>query len=77
MSLISVLYLAVFGSMMTTRITTYLMGKWNIAKVTTYRFISPVISLVVGFLFFSEKMSFNELVGATLIIIGAYFINTK
>ncbi len=77
MSLISVLYLAVFGSMMTTRITTYLMGKWNIAKVTAYRFISPVISLVVGFLFFSEKMSFNELVGATLIIIGAYFINTK
>lgn len=77
MSLVSVLYLAIVGSMLSTKITTYLMSKWNIAKVTAYRFISPVISLLVGFFFFSEELFFNELIGVVLIIGGSYFINRK
>lgn len=74
-SLFTLIYLAIVGSMCATRITTYLMSQWHIAKVMAYRFISPIISLIVGFLFFSEKLSFNELVGIVFIITGAVFIN--
>lgn len=74
-SLISLLYLAVFGSMLSTRITTFLMTEWNVAKVTTYRFISPVISLVVGMVFWNELLRLNEILGALLIVSGVVVIN--
>lgn len=74
-SLFSLIYLALMGSMCATAIMTHLLKNWNVAKVTAYRFIVPVISLVVGFVFFSEKLAMNELCGAFLIIIGMVFIN--
>lgn len=74
-ALIALLYLAVFGSMVSTRITTFLMKEWNVAKVTTYRFISPVISLVVGMLFWNELLRFNEILGSIFIVLGVIVIN--
>lgn len=74
-SLFSLIYLALMGSMCATAIMTHLLKNWNVAKVTAYRFIVPVISLVVGFVFFSEKLAMNELCGAFLIIVGMVFIN--
>lgn len=51
------------------------MTEWNVAKVTTYRFISPVISLVVGMVFWNELLRLNEILGALLIIFGVVVIN--
>jgi len=74
-SLIALIYLAIAGSMLSTRITTFLMSQWDIAKVTSYRYISPVISLLVGFVFWREVLSFHEIVGALFIISGTIVIN--
>ncbi|MDD2971714.1 MAG: DMT family transporter [Lachnospiraceae bacterium] len=74
-SLFSLLYLAIAGSLLATRITTYLMSQWHVAKVTMYRFISPIISLLVGFLLFNEVMQPYEILGTFLIVIGIFFIN--
>lgn len=74
-SLISLVYLALAGSMFSTRITTFLISQWNVAKVTTYRYISPVISLLVGFIFWGEVLSYNEIIGGILIVLGTIVIN--
>lgn len=72
---VSLIYLAIAGSMLSTRITTFLMSQWDIAKVTAYRYISPVISLLVGFIFWHEVLSFHEIVGVLFIITGTIIIN--
>lgn len=72
--LVSLLYLALVGSLLATSITTYLMSQWDVAQVTSYRFISPVVSLLVGFVFLSERLTLQELLGAILIMIGTVII---
>lgn len=74
---IALLYLAIAGSMLSTNITTFLMGEWDIAKVTAYRFISPVLSLVVGMFFWKERLKSHEIIGAVLIVIGVIWINRE
>ena len=74
-ALFSLVYLAIAGSMFATRITTYLMSQWHVAKVTMYRFVAPVISLLAGFLLFKEILHCYEIVGVVLIIVGIVFIN--
>lgn len=76
-SLCALLYLSLMGSVLSTKITTFLMGQWNVAKVTAYRFISPVISIGVGFLLWREKLSCNEMIGCVFIIVGVFVINQK
>ena len=75
--LYALLYLSLMGSVFSTKITTFLMGQWNVAKVTAYRFISPVISIGVGFLLWREKLSCNEMIGCVFIIVGVFVINRK
>lgn len=74
-SLVALLYLAFAGSLLATRITTYLMRQWDVAQVTAYRFISPVAALLIGFLLFGERLSFHELMGAVFILSGIAMIN--
>lgn len=74
-ALFSLMYLALAGSLLATGITTYLMGQWDVAQVTAYRFISPVVSLFVGFVFWGERLTVNELLGAVFIIAGIAAIN--
>ena len=74
-ALFSLLYLAFAGSLLATRITTYLMSQWDVAQVTAYRFISPVVALIIGFIFWGETLSMNEMAGVILIILGIAVIN--
>ena len=76
-ALFALLYLSLVGSVFSVKITTFLMGEWNVAKVTAYRFISPVISIAVGFLLWRERLSYNEIFGSAFIIAGIFVINQK
>lgn len=76
-SLKSLLYLAIFGSVVAVYINTYLTAKWHIAKVSASRFVSPTISLYIGFVFLGEKLSINDYVGTGFIFVGLLLINYK
>lgn len=47
------------------------------AKVSATRFISPVISLYIGFIFLSERLNINDYIGTVFILFGLILIDLK
>lgn len=76
-SLISLLYLAIIGSVLGFSINIYLLKKWHISKATAHLFISPVIALYVGFVFLGETLNKQVYIGTAFVIAGVIFINLK
>ncbi len=46
----------------------------NVSKASTILLLSPVISLILGVLILNEPVPIDQLMGSTLILIGAYFV---
>ncbi|MDV2685197.1 DMT family transporter [Alkalihalophilus lindianensis] len=74
-SLISLLYLAVVGSMIGFAINMYLLKKWHISKATAHLYISPIIALYIGSLFLNEQLNIGVYVGSIFVIAGVMLIN--
>jgi len=76
-SLFSLLYLAIVGSILGFWINIYLLKHWHISKATAHLFISPVIALYVGFIFLGETLHNNVYLGTVFVILGVMLINLK
>ena len=76
-SLYSLLYLAIIGSILGFWINIYLLKNWHISKAPSHLFISPVIALYIGFLFLDETLNANIYLGTLFVIFGVMFINIK
>ena len=46
----------------------------NVSKASTLLLISPVISLILGMLIFSEPVPALQILGSAIILIGAAFV---
>lgn len=73
----SVLYLAIFGTIVTFTIYYWLMKKINVVILSLISFISPIISVLLGFVILNEKLSLRVLIGGILVISGIIFANSK
>ncbi len=47
----------------------------NVSKATSLLLLAPVISAIFGIVIFSEQISALQMLGSTLILIGAYFVS--
>jgi drug/metabolite transporter (DMT)-like permease len=65
---LSVLYLAVFGSILGFTAYTYLLRHVQPARVATYAYINPVIAVILGWLFLGEPISGRMLIAAAIIL---------
>lgn len=72
---LSLLYLVVVGSMMGHTIYYWLIVKTNPVFPSTWLYISPLISLCLGFLFYDEPLTALSLAGAVTIIAGIVLVN--
>ena len=73
--LLAVLYLAVFGSIVTFTSFYWLLKRISVVMLSLIAFITPVIALLLGWIFFSEQLSFNESMGSLLVLIGLLWAN--
>jgi drug/metabolite transporter (DMT)-like permease len=71
----AVLYLAVFGSIVTFTSFYWLLKRISVVILSLIAFITPVIALFLGWIFFSEQLSFNELIGSLLVLCGLLWAN--
>ena len=74
-ALLSVLYLAIFGSIVTFTSFYWLLKRISVVILSLIAFITPVIALFLGWIFFSEQLSFNELMGSLLVLFGLLWAN--
>ncbi len=73
-SLLSFVYLLVFGSLIAFTAFVYLLRVSTPARVATYAYVNPVVAVLLGWLFADEAISARMLVAAVIIVGGVALI---
>lgn len=67
-SLLGVLYLTTFGSLLGYTIFAYLIGSWDPQVVGTYAFVCPIVAIALGVLWGEKFLSLQVVVGSAFVI---------
>jgi drug/metabolite transporter (DMT)-like permease len=73
----AVLYLVVFGSLITYTAYIYLLDHVAVSKVTTYAYVNPVIAVVLGAVFLGERFEGVEWFGMAGILVAVFLITSS
>jgi len=73
----SVVYLAFFGTLVTFTIYYWLMQRINVVVLSLSAFITPIIAVLIGWLFAAEVFTVWDIAGSSLVLIGILFANFK
>ncbi len=76
-AVLSVLYLAIFGTIATFSTYYWLMKKISVVLLALSAFISPIVAIILGWLIANELLSLQEIFGSSLVLIGILFANLK
>ena len=71
----SILFLAVFGSVVAFTTYYWLLKRTSIILLSLTSFITPVVAVLMGFIFLNEKLSGRHLTGSILVLCGILFAN--
>lgn len=74
---ISMVLLIVFGGIVAFTAFNYLLRNVSPEKVATSTYVNPVIAMFLGFYLLDEKITFQSVLAAIILLTGVYFINTK
>jgi drug/metabolite transporter (DMT)-like permease len=69
-SILALIYLIIFGTGIATPCYLYVVKNLPIAISSTFAYITPVITLIFGYLFLKEQISTTTLVGVAIILSG-------
>ncbi|MDP9051816.1 MAG: EamA family transporter, partial [Acidobacteriota bacterium] len=68
--IVSILYLAIFGSVIGLTAYVYLLKHVPVTKVSTYAFVNPVIAVLIGWAILHERLAPTEILGMVIILIS-------
>lgn len=71
----AVLYLGIFGSVVTFTLYYYLIKRINIILLSLIAFITPVIALILGWLIEAERLNHAQQLGSAIILAGIILAN--
>ena len=74
-AVLSILYLAIFGSVITFTTFYWLIKRINLVLLSLIAFITPIVALILGFLFYDEVLSVRHFVGAAMVLTGVFWAN--
>jgi drug/metabolite transporter (DMT)-like permease len=67
-SVLALVYLITFGSVVGFTAYTWLLANAPLATVSTYAYVNPVVAIILGVLFRNEHLSPSVLIGAAVIV---------
>lgn len=73
--IISILYLGVLSSFVTSFLTNFVLSKIEASKMSVFSNLATVISVVAGVVFLKEEIFYYHIVGSILIILGVIGVN--
>jgi drug/metabolite transporter (DMT)-like permease len=73
-SLVAVLYLIVFGSLVAFSAYVWLLRNVKISVVTTYAYVNPLVAVLLGWLILNEKVTSTVFIGGSIIIAAVAII---
>jgi drug/metabolite transporter (DMT)-like permease len=72
---LSILYLAFFGSLVTFTSYYWLLKKINIVILSLVAFITPITALILGYFIYDENLTTGDFIGSSLVLIGVLGAN--
>lgn len=76
-SWLSLLYLITFGSILAYSAYVWLLKKRPATEVATHAYVNPFIAVVLGVFLGKENVSWAQLIGLVIILLGVMLINRK
>jgi drug/metabolite transporter (DMT)-like permease len=73
----SMLGLIIFGSIIAFTSFNYLLKEVSPEKVSTNTYVNPIIALILGWWILDERITFQSIIAAIVLLTGVYFINSK
>jgi drug/metabolite transporter (DMT)-like permease len=73
----SIIYLVVFGSLITYTAYIYLLDNVAVSKVATYAYVNPVIAVILGTIFLREHFVAVEYVGMAGILLAVFLVTSS
>ena len=77
LTITSVLFLIVFGSVIAFTAFNYLLRNVSTEKVVTNTYVNPIVAMGLGYYFRDELVTVWSLVAALLMLTGVFFVNTS
>jgi drug/metabolite transporter (DMT)-like permease len=76
-AIVSILYLAFFGSVVTFTSFYWLIKRINIVILSLVAFITPIVALILGYFFYNEELSVRHFIGTALVLTGVLWANLE
>lgn len=76
LSLVSFLYLIIFGSLVGFSSYVWLLTKTTTARVSTYAYVNPVVAVLLGYFLAGEQLTIRTLLASSVIVIAVVVITT-
>ena len=73
----TVVYLGFFGSVVTFTSYYWLMKRINIVILALMAFITPMVALIAGWLFYNEQLSLYDFIGCLFVLAGIFIANIR
>ncbi len=74
-AILSILYLALFGSIVTFTSFYWLIKRVNLVILSLVAFITPIVALVLGYFLYNEVLSTRHFIGTALVLTGVFWAN--
>ncbi len=74
-AVLSVLYLAIFGSVVTFTSYYWLLKRMNIVVLSLIAFITPVVALFLGWIVMGEYLETHQVTGSVMVLLGLLIAN--
>ena len=74
-AILSVIYLAFFGSVITFTSFYWLLKRVNVVIISLIAFITPIVALILGYLIYDEQLSTSYFVGSAMVLGGVLWAN--
>ena len=76
-AILSISYLAVFGTILAFSTYFWLLKRINAVMLSLSSFVTPIIALLLGWIFLNEQLSQQVLLGTLFVLMGILFGNFK
>ena len=76
-AILSVIYLAFFGSVITFTSFYWLLKRVNVVIISLIAFITPIVALILGYIIYDEELSTSYFVGSAMVLGGVLWANVK
>lgn len=73
-SVLALLYLIVFGSMIGYSCYIYVLAKWPASKAGTYAYVNPVVAVILGAVILDEPFTVSVIISMVIIIMGVFIV---